>query len=285
MTPFPQRRRLPEAGCCPEGVRGLFQREIWDHYRFAGRRFPWRETFDPYRILVSEFMLQQTQTERVLGKYEGFVEEFTGFEALAGADLQAVLRFWQGLGYNRRALALKDTARRVVSEHGGTLPRTLEGLLALPGVGRSTAGALLAFAHGIPVPFIETNIRRVFIQFFFPSRDGVKDREILPLVEETLDRQDPRGWYYALMDYGAMLKKKHPNPNRKSAHYARQAPFEGSDRQLRGAILKTLLSQGPLEAQCLAAGMGKDPVRFYRILGDLVREGFLKQSGGTVAVA
>jgi A/G-specific adenine glycosylase len=256
-----------------------------EYYRSSGRRLPWRETADPYGILVSEFMLQQTQIERVLGKFGEFLGEFPCFDALAGANLDAVLRAWQGLGYNRRALALRETARKVASDHGGALPETREALLGLPGIGQSTAGAILAFAFGNPVPFIETNIRRVFLHFFFPCRDRVKDSEILPLVEETLDREDPRRWYYALMDYGTMLKKSMPNPNRKSAHYTRQPPFEGSDRQIRGLILRELVSRGPMEAGELVKGLGKDPVRIYRILGDLVREGFLARSGGTVSVA
>jgi A/G-specific adenine glycosylase len=230
-------------------------------------------------------MLQQTQTERVLGKYGEFLQEFPNFEALAEVDLQPVLRSWQGLGYNRRAMALQRTARMVVADYNGSLPNTMKELEKLPGIGRSTAGAVLAFAFLIPAPFIETNIRRVFIHFFFPNRDKVNDRDILPLVEETLDRDDPRSWYYALMDYGVMLKKTLPDPNRKSAHYMRQAPFEGSDRQLRGRILKTLVSQGPVDAEELVNSMGKDPVRLYGILADLVREGFLMQSGSRISVA
>ncbi len=263
----------------------LFKQTMHELYRSSGRSFPWRETRDPYEILVSEFMLQQTQVERVMAKYGEFLSLFPNFSSLARADLQAMLHAWQGLGYNRRAIALKKTAVAVEEEHGGRLPCDLEALMGLPGIGPSTAGAVLAFAFGIPAAFIETNIRRVFIHFFFPDRDRVDDREILPLVEETLDRHDPRGWYYALMDYGAMLKKTVPNPNRKSAHYARQAAFEGSDRQIRGRILGLLVSRGAMEAHSLMAEVGKDPVRVYRILGDLTREGFLRQAGNQVSIA
>jgi len=270
----------PRAGGSVES----FIAAVRDHASRSLRSFPWRETHDPYEILVSEFMLQQTQVERAMAKYGGFLTRFPDFSALARADLQAVLHAWQGLGYNRRAVALKRTALAVVEKHVGRLPEDHEALMRLPGIGPSTAGAVLAFAFGIPVAFIETNIRRVFIHFFFPDRDRVDDREILPLVEETLDRHDPRGWYYALMDYGTMLKKTVPNPNRKSAHYARQAAFEGSDRQIRGRILKMLLSSGPMDAEELAGGLGRDPVRVYRILGDLVREGFLARRGSTVSV-
>ncbi|HQI02659.1 MAG TPA: A/G-specific adenine glycosylase [Deltaproteobacteria bacterium] len=262
-----------------------FKSEIWKYYSSHRRAFPWRETKDPYKILVSEIMLQQTQVERVMHKYGRFITRFPGFSALAKADLQSVLQVWQGLGYNRRAIALKKCASRVVTDHAGELPKTVSELVRLPGIGSATAGSILAFAYNIPTPFIETNIRRVFIHFFFPERNDVKDSEILPLVEETLDREDPRQWYYALMDYGARLKSKTPNPNRRSAHYARQSPLEGSDRQIRGKILKALLSHGSTGEQALIDEMGKDPDRVRRILLAMETEGFLKRSGGLISLA
>lgn len=261
-----------------------FQDTMYACYRNHARIFPWRETTDPYRILVSEFMLQQTQTGRVLGKYEGFIERFPDFRALAGADLQSVLQAWQGLGYNRRALALKETARKIVQEHGGVLPKNIEGLMKLPGIGRSTAGAIIAFVHNLPVAFIETNIRRVYIHFFFPGHERVGDREILPLVEQTMDRHNPRDWYYALMDYGAMLKAKLPNPNRKSAHYTRQAPFEGSNRQIRGKILKLLLSRGPLQEAELVYKLSRESSRVRTILRKMEQEGFIRISGSLISI-
>ena len=255
---------------------------VYAYYRRHARLFPWRETKNPYRILVSEVMLQQTQTERVVGKYEKFIARFPSFSTLADASLQSVFKAWQGLGYNRRAVSLKETAVRVIEEHDGILPKDLNALMKLPGIGRSTAGAILAFAYGIPVAFIETNIRRVFIHFFFSEREDVKDSEILPLVEQTLDRENPRDWYYALMDYGAMLKTKLPNPNRKSAHYTRQAPFEGSNRQIRGMILKLLLSLGPLREGELIGKLNREPSRVHTILHEMQREEFIQISGATV---
>lgn len=257
---------------------------VYAYYRRHARLFPWRETKNPYRILVSEVMLQQTQTERVVGKYEKFIARFPSFSTLADASLQSVFKAWQGLGYNRRAVSLKETAVRVIEEHDGILPKDLNALMKLPGIGRSTAGAILAFAYGIPVAFIETNIRRVFIHFFFSDREDVKDSEILPLVEQTLDRENPRDWYYALMDYGAMLKTKLPNPNRKSAHYTRQAPFEGSNRQIRGMILKLLLSLGPLREGELIGKLNREPSRVRTILHEMQREGFIQISGATVTI-
>ncbi len=262
----------------------MFQDKIYTYYRQHARSFIWRKTKNPYHILVSEFMLQQTQTERVMGKYEEFLARFPGFSALAGSDLQSVLQAWQGLGYNRRAISLKKTAVWVMERHGGKLPRDLDKLMGLPGIGRSTAGAILAFAHNVPVAFIETNIRRVFIHFFFHDRNNVKDNEILPFVEQTMDRDNPRDWYYALMDYGAMLKAKLPNPNRKSAHYTRQAPFEGSNRQIRGKILKMLLSQGPLREGELIEGLSGEPSRARTILREMDREGFVRISGSLISI-
>jgi A/G-specific adenine glycosylase len=172
----------------------------------------------------------------------------------------------------------------VVRDYNSRLPEDLDKLMKLPGIGRSTAGALLAFAHGISVAFIETNIRRVFLHFFFSERDHVKDSEILPLVEQTLDRENPRQWYYALMDYGAMLKASVPNPNRKSAHYSRQAPFEGSNRQIRGQILKYLIAEKQLTEAELVDRLRKDPDRVRAMLHEMAREGFIRVSLGMVFI-
>ena len=170
-------------------------------------------------------MLQQTQVERVIEKYGHFLTKFPDFASLSRSPLKEVLEAWQGLGYNRRALSLTKLAKVVVSQYGGRTPAKLEALMKLPGIGPATAGSILAFAfHESPV-FVETNIRRTFIHHFFQDREGIHDCEIMPLVEATLDRSNPREWYYALMDYGSMLKKKIENPNKKSAHYVRQSPL------------------------------------------------------------
>jgi A/G-specific adenine glycosylase len=262
-----------------------FRQTIYRHFQEHGRRLPWRETRDPYCILVSEIMLQQTQVERVLQKYEGFIARFPSFAALAEAALPEVLAAWQGLGYNRRALALKRLAEKVVSEFGGSLPDSPEVLTTLPGIGSATAGALAAFAFTRPAIFIETNIRRVFLHFFFPHQDGVRDRDLLPLVEQTLDREDPRRWYYALMDYGVWLKKEVTNPNRRSAHYNRQSPFVNSDRQVRGLILKILLEHPSLTQVELAERVGQSPARTGAMLRRLAEEGFLNRAGEFFLIA
>jgi A/G-specific adenine glycosylase len=202
---------------------------------------PWRETKDPYRILVSEIMLQQTQVVRVEEKYPKFIRAFPDFKALNRAPLAKVYGVWQGMGYNRRALALKKIAHIVVNDYKGTLPKTHEDLCALPGIGKATASSIMAFAFNRPAVFIETNIRTVFIHFFFKKRKQVADEEILLLVEQCLYRKNPRVWYWALMDYGTMLKKSGEDKNIRSKHYKKQGRFEGSRRQKRGKILKILL--------------------------------------------
>ncbi len=262
-----------------------FRETIYRHYRVHKREMPWRQTHNPYHILVSEIMLQQTQVERVMGKYGEFLAKFPDFKTLAAAPWVEVLTVWQGLGYNRRALALKRLAQGVLENWGGALPTSMEDLRSLPGIGPATAGALLAFAFEQPVVFIETNIRRVFLHFFFADREGVTDREILPLVAETLDRRRVRDWYYALMDYGAKLKGDFPNPNRRSAHYARQSPFNGSNREVRGRILKTLLGETVSSVEELARAMGISPDRTEAALAQLLAEGFVVRNGQRLCLA
>ena len=245
---------------------------------------PWRETGDPYRIAISEVMLQQTQVDRVRPKYAAFLAAFPDFAALARAPLPEVLAAWQGLGYNRRALALSRLARTVIAEHGGRLPREPEALRRLPGIGPATAASIAAFAFGVPTVFVETNVRRVFLHEFFPGRPGVSDAELLPLVARTLDRRRPREWYHALMDYGAELARTVPNPNRRSAGYARQARFAGSDRQVRGAILRALLAGGAATEARLGREVGAEPERLGRLLAALEAEGFVTRAGRRVAL-
>jgi len=261
-----------------------FREIIYTFYREHGRDYPWRRTSDPYRICISEIMLQQTQTERVVNKYRQFITAFPGFDALTEARLEHVLALWQGLGYNRRALALIKIARIVVDEFNGELPDDVEILQTFPGIGITTASEIATFAFGKPAVFIETNIRRVFIYFFFSGKVEVKDRDIFPLVEKTMDRSDPRNWYYALMDYGVMLKKAVPNPNRRSAHYTKQSPFQGSDRQIRGGILRILLARPHCTGVEISKELNARPDRVKKILKQLQREGFVQSSRGRFAI-
>lgn len=264
-----------------------FREQIDTYYQANRRSFPWRETTDPYSIMVSEIMLQQTQTDRVVPKYRAFLTKFPNFAALAAATTAEVLTMWQGLGYNRRALALKRSAEQVVTEWKGHFPPDLEQLVTLPGIGKATASAILAFAFNQPVAFIETNIRRVYIHFFFEDAAEVSDKELMPLIAQTVDVTQPREWYYALMDYGAMLPKVLVNPNRRSAHYAKQSPFEGLRRQVRGKILKLLVAQSPWSVNLLVqeASGTKDLKTSEECLLQLAAEGFVVLENDQVALA
>lgn len=263
---------------------GAFKKEIWRHYRENGRDLPWRRTRNPYRVFVSEVMLQQTQVPRALAKYGQFIRHFPSFRALAEAPLRDVLSEWKGLGYNRRALNLKRAAEIITAEHGGKLPKAPEELVKLPGVGPNTAGSIAAFAFDAPTVFIETNVRSVFIHFFFQDRAGIDDKEILPLIEETLDRKNPREWYYALMDYGNMLKKT-ANPNIRSRHYARQSPFKGSRREFRAKLLAFVVENPGATPGKAAAATGAALEFAEEILGELAREGFVAKRGKGYRVA
>lgn len=261
-----------------------FQEKIYQHYRKHGREMPWRMAHDPYHILVSEIMLQQTQVQRVMGKYELFIRAFPDFSCLARATLRRVLQEWQGLGYNRRAIALKQIAQRVTEEFHGKLPSSVEMLMTFPGIGGATAASISAFAFHKPTVFIETNIRRVFIHSFFPGRTNIRDAEILPLVEQTLDTSHPREWYYALMDYGVMLKQSQINPNRRSAHYQKQSPFQGSNRQVRGMILMACASESHLSEQEIAQKLQISMEKITSNLVQLEKEGFITRNRKKISV-
>jgi len=245
---------------------------------------PWRETKNPYHIVVSEIMLQQTQVERVMKKYPLFIKKFPSFQVLAWASRARVLAVWQGLGYNRRALALQKIAHIVVNEYKGALPSDHELLQKMPGIGKATAGSVATFAFNRPIPFIETNIRRVYIHFFFAKKRKVNDAEILPLVLRTMDLKNPREWFFALMDYGSMLgEKMKTNPNKKSAHYMRQPKFEGSRRQLRGNILKTLLTRR-MGLEDLAKQLSRPTTKIAKILYTLERDGLIQRKENIFSV-
>jgi len=259
----------------------VFCNMVWEHYRAHGRHdLPWRKTKDPYHILVSEVMLQQTQVPRVLQKYKEFLRAFPTVRALADASLADVLRVWNGMGYNRRAKFLRETAIAIVEEHGGRVPSTSPALRSLPGIGPYTEGAIRIFAFNLPDTMIETNIRAALIHQFFPHTPRVRDRAILVYAGKAAKDQDPRQWHWALMDYGAHIKKLHGNPARKSAHHAKQSKFEGSLRQVRGAILRALSGgESLLKVRLLS------PEKFEQALAGLARDGLIKKERGKWGIA
>jgi len=218
---------------------------VWDHYRKQGRHaLPWRKTTDPYRVLVSEIMCQQTQVERVVPKYKAFIKSFPTVAVLAEAPRGAVLRMWQGLGYNRRAKYLHQCARQIVELHNGAVPKNFKELTKLSGIGPYTAGAIMAFSYNKPVPIIETNIRTVYLHHFFRNERNVSDNEIVRYIVLTMDSENPREWFAALMDYGSHIKSEFGNQNVRSSAYTKQSKFKGSDREIRGLILRVLSDKG-----------------------------------------
>lgn len=273
---------------CKEGLsarsKEVFRRTVRSYYRHGGRILPWRETADPYHILVSEIMLQQTQVDRVVEKYHAFIQKYPDFRALNRASLRSMFRVWQGLGYNRRARYLKMIARHVENEWQGILPDDEELLSSLPGVGMATAGAISAFAFNKPVVFIETNIRTVFLHFFFAGRDNVRDAEVIPFIAETLDRRHPRVWYWALMDLGVEIKRIYGNPSRKSAHYTKQTRFHGSNRYVRGQIIR-LLTRTSMSIPGLVGTIGVRKRRLRSILKELERERLVERKGSIYTIA
>lgn len=218
-----------------------FVHRVWSEGKKHHRDLAWRYIDDAYAVLVSEIMLQQTQVARVEKYWSRFLKTFPTLDALASADTSLVLEHWQGLGYNRRALALKRTAEECALQFEGELPRTYDELLKLPGIGPATAGGVMAFAYQKPALYLETNVRTVFLHELFPHEEGVSDKTLEPLVLETCSKEDPRGWYYALLDYGAYLKSIMPNPSRRSKHHSKQSAFEGSKRQKRAELVRIVL--------------------------------------------
>ncbi|HMS93425.1 MAG TPA: A/G-specific adenine glycosylase [Candidatus Saccharibacteria bacterium] len=257
-----------------------FRELIWQKGREFYRDMPWRQDTRPYYVLVSELMLQQTQVERVIPKFDDFIAAFPDERALARASLADVLRLWQGLGYNVRAKYLHEAAKRVVHEYDGVWPETIEELQRLPGVGPNTAGAIMAYVYNSPAIFVETNIRSVYFHHFFEGDVAVTDHQLRAKLGETLDREHPREFYWALMDYGSWLKRQGLGKIGLSRHYKKQSPLEGSVRQVRGRIVAALAG-GDLTEEILARVVERDH-RFDLALAGLIRDGLVMRRGTEV---
>lgn len=275
-----------------------FREHVLSRGRELYRDLPWRRTRDPYAVWVSEVMLQQTQVSRVDGRWQRWLVRFPDVETLAAAESADVLEEWQGLGYNRRALMLWKAARMLAAQ-GNCVPSDTKMLEALPGVGPATAAGIRAFAFDLPAVYLETNVRSVFLFELFPDREGVTDQELLPLVEATCPadaadpNDDPRTWYFALLDYGAWLKRAVPNPSRRSAAHTQQSSFEGSHRQKRAELVRLLLvhrdepagvdietlSQELSDRELSAGRMPPSTEEVGDLLLELAREGFCTQDG------
>lgn len=259
--------------------------EVMSHYERHGRHsLPWRQTTDPYAILVSEIMLQQTQVERVIPKYLAFMAKYPTPECLAKAPLVAILQLWVGLGYNRRARYLHLAAQALTLS--GSYPQTVAAWQALPGVGPYTAAAVCAFAYDERVLLIETNVRTVFIYHFFKEQTQISDQAIVAQINRVLPLvSSSRLWYYALMDYGSFLKNEVGNLNTKSKHYTKQSPFAGSDRQGRGAIIRALTSGGLTKRRLRQMLPTIHEEIISRQLERLMTEGLLQKKGQTYWIA
>ena len=278
------------------------------------RDLPWRRTYDPYAIWISEVMLQQTQVSRVDGRWQRWLERFPTVDALAAAAPSDVLEEWQGLGYNRRALSVHRAAQ-AISEAGGIFPQDQKELVKLPGIGPATAAGIRAFAFNLHGVYLETNVRTVFLHELYPQAEGVPDSELIPLVELTCPASvvgaastadaagvdeavvastaelTPRSWYYALLDYGAYLKKTIPNPSRRSKSHVKQSRFEGSHRQKRAELLRVLLAhkdEGGADFETLHQELCQIEVNAGRetldeqvtlgLLEELAKEGFCQKN-------
>ncbi len=263
-----------------------FIKTVKDFYMASGRHgLPWRQTADPYKIAVSEVMLQQTQVGRIIEKYTEFLKAFPTLQALAQAPLQQVLLLWSGLGYNRRARFLQQMAIAIVAEHKGIFPKDFNTLLALPGIGNYTAGAIAAFAYNQPHVIIETNIRTVYLHHFFnDSAEQVSDKKVLGLIQETLDADNPREWYWALMDYGSHLKAQGIKIHRTSKQYKKQSAFKGSLREVRGGILKIITKEKATAAQ-LQKALSFERERIAEALTTLINEKFIQKKGMYYSIA
>lgn len=262
----------------------VFQQVVKNFYKQQGRDLPWRTPtlmvnaqghLDPYAIVVSEIMLQQTQVSRVIPKYQQWLQTWPTTQHLAEAPLAAVLRAWQGLGYNRRAVALHRCAQTIVTDLQGHWPSDKKMLLSLPGIGPYTAAAVQAFAFNDPVVMVETNIRTVYIHHYFNDGVVVSDEELLPIIERTIDTVQPREWYWALMDYGSYLKQQFGNVSRRSTSYVRQSKFVGSRRQIRGAIIRVLTKQAVITQRQLVQELAFEKQQIQLCIQQLEREGLL----------
>jgi A/G-specific adenine glycosylase len=254
-------------------------------YEVNGRDLPWRRTTDPYAVLVSEVMLQQTQVPRVVPVYEAFLDAFPGLEALAGAPLADVLLRWRGLGYNNRAERLWRCARTCTARRGpkdaASLPTAFDGLVALPGVGPYTARAVMVFAHNADVAAVDANVRRVLTHELGLPQD-LAPRALQAVADAVLPSGRSRDWHNALMDYGSLVLTARATG---IAPRMRQSAFEGSRRWYRSRLLRSLLDDGPQTPAALAARLVTDIALVEDLATALERDGLVRLAGGLVTVA
>lgn len=252
-----------------------FTARVWGYYHEHARTMPWRDAPTFYNVLVSEMMLQQTQVSRVVPKFMAFIEQFPTVLALAKAPQADVTKQWVGLGYNRRAKYLHDASKLIV-QNGQ--PDNLDNLVKLPGIGKNTAAAIMNYVYNVPTPFIETNVRTVYTNYFFAGQMNITDSQIMELVVATIDRNNPREWFWALMDYGAHQKAEGNANLNASKHYKKQSALKGSVRQMRGWII-TELASADTTATAMQSKFGDD-WRYERALEALKKDGLISETHG-----
>jgi A/G-specific adenine glycosylase len=279
-------------------------------FRRHGRNLPWRHTRDPYRILVAELMLQQTQVERVIPKYHAFLALFPTVADLANAPTSAVITAWQGLGYNRRAVYLQRTAHAVQHQYAGEFPRSVAELRALPGIGPYTAGAIACFAFEQDVGFLDTNIRRVIVRLHHDPTTETNERDLWQLAEQLVPQEQGWWWNQAIMELGALIcTAQRPKcvqcplrghchdyqarlvadeqllatptpPHKRVAERKKSEPFLGSNRYIRGRIIDALRAQAPQTPEQLCAHIQQsypalDQQRLEHLLHGLMADGLI----------
>lgn len=261
-----------------------FQDDVLRQGALLYREMPWRADCNPYYILLSEVMLQQTQVPRVLQKFSEFITAFPTLESLALADFYQVLSCWSGLGYNRRAKFLHQAAIQI--HNRGAFPETVKELQQLPGIGPNTAASILVYAFNQSQVFIETNVRTVFIYHFFQhSSEKISEKDLHTLVEQTLYTVNPRQWYWALMDYGTYIKKTYGNFNAMSTMHTTQSKFEGSVRQKRAAILRFLIQQGAQSAESISYSLEYTLEDIIPLLNVLQTQGMIRCENALYCIA
>lgn len=280
------------------------QNRLLEWFDRHGRRgLPWRHTRDPWAVLVSEVMLQQTGADRIARRWADFVERWPTPEACAAADLSELLDAWAGLGYPRRVRNLREAARVIVADHGGRMPAELDALLALPGIGPYTARAVLAFAFEHDVAVLDTNVGRILARL---EGRRLTTKEAQAAADNLVPEGEGWAWNQAMLDLGAIVCGKRSakcdacpvsewcawrgrgaDPAEASAAVStRQAPYEGSDRQLRGEVLRVVTSSPTAAADVatrLSIRWAKE--RVERVLDDLIAEGFVERIGQSVKIS
>jgi A/G-specific adenine glycosylase len=255
-----------------------FREKIFAFYQNNRRSFPWRETTDRYAIMVSEIMLQQTQADRVVEKFQAWMTRFPDCQTLASASLRDVLALWSGLGYNSRGQRLQLCAQKISECFNGVVPSTPEQLKTLPGIGEYTSRSIPVFADNLDVAAVDTNIRRIIMHEFVIPED-VSKKEIQTAAEQLLPVGQSCQWHNALMDYGSLALTSRRSGIRP---LTKQSKFQGSRRWYRGRIIKELVLSEGVFLEELEERYGECPWGVREIIGDLVREGLVEQEGETM---